>query len=197
MGRLYGASHFCRRTILACARNGGGALDVVLLFLYSFAAIGLALYGLNYFLTVWLWTKSITKIAPPPARDDFPPVTIQLPIYNERYVVERLIDAAAALDWDRARLQIQVLDDSDDMTTSLARARIEYHRRRGVTIEHVRRADRTGYKAGALAAALPNARGDFIAIFDADFVPAPDFLRQTVPHFLARPELGMVQTRWS
>ena len=139
-------------------------MNVVLILLYSVAALGLALYGLNYFVTVWLWTKSKTKIALPPAPDYFPSVTVQLPIYNERYVVERLIDAAAALEWDRARLQIQVLDDSDDATTALARARIEFHRRRGIAIEHVRRANRAGFKAGALAAAMPNARGELIAI---------------------------------
>jgi len=128
---------------------------------------------------------------------DHPCVTVQLPIYNERYVIERLIDSVAALDWPQGKLQIQVLDDSDDETTVLARARVEHHRRRGLDILLIRRPNRSGYKAGALAAGLAQARGEFIAIFDADFVPPSDFLRDVIPPFLDHPELGLVQTRWS
>ncbi len=172
-------------------------MDVVLLALYSIAATGLGLYGLNYFVTVWLWRKSKPAHPPLPVFATCPRVTVQLPIYNERYVVERLIDACATLDYPRDRLQIQVLDDSDDATTPIAHARVEHHQRRGVDIQLVRRTHRGGYKAGALAHALPAARGEFIAIFDADFVPTPDFLKQTIPHLVAEPGLGMAQTRWS
>ncbi|MBI3740908.1 MAG: glycosyltransferase [Chloroflexi bacterium] len=171
-------------------------MQVVLIGIYSLAAIGLAIYGLNYFVTVALWRNRRAQI-PSPARVDSPRVTVQLPIYNEQYVVERLMDAAAALEWDRARLQIQVLDDSDDITSALAHTRAEYHRRRGIDIQIIRRADRAGYKAGALAAGLETARGEFIAVFDADFVPPKNFLNQTLAHFSAQPNLGMVQTRWS
>ncbi len=124
-----------------------------------------------------------------------PVVTVQLPIYNEKFVVERLIDAVAALRYPPDRLQIQVLDDSTDDTVALAQARVAWHRARGVWIEHLHRTDRTGYKAGALAAALPRAAGELIAIFDADFVPGPELLHNALAPF-ADPRVGMVQTRW-
>ncbi len=171
-------------------------MNVGLLALYTLAALGLAIYGLNYFVTVWLWARRRADSPRLPVLARVPVVTVQLPIYNERYVVERLIDAAAALEWDRARLQIQVLDDSDDATVPLAHARVEQHRRRGIDIAIVRRAHRDGYKAGALAHALADARGEFIAIFDADFVPPPDFLQKTIPHLAADARVGMAQTRW-
>ncbi len=167
-----------------------------LLAIYLSAAIGLAFYGLNtIILTVLYWRKR-NDSSPLPALGDIPRVTVQLPIYNEVYVVERLIDAAAALEWDRARLQIQVLDDSDDETAQIAQARVEYHHKRGVDIARVVRANRAGFKAGALAEGMKSARGEMIAIFDADFVPPADFLKRTLPHLCARKELGLVQTRW-
>lgn len=168
----------------------------VLYGLYFFAATILAIYGFNIMLTAWLyWRKRGESIAPA-TLIVMPRVTVQLPIFNELYVVERLIDAAAALDWQPDCLQIQVLDDSDDETTAIAQARVEYHRRRGVDMTLLRRAARAGFKAGALAEGLKYATGEFIAIFDADFVPPRDFLKQTIPHFSARPEVGLVQTRW-
>ncbi|MFQ5696175.1 MAG: cellulose synthase family protein, partial [Terriglobia bacterium] len=130
----------------------------------------------------------------PPA--DWPLVTIQLPLFNEKYVVERLVDAVAALDYPRHRLQVQVLDDSPDETVALARAVVARQAAAGLDIEHLHRRQRTGYKAGALAEGLRQARGELIAIFDADFLPPRDFLRRTVPHFAAA-RVGMVQTRWS
>lgn len=163
---------------------------------YLIAAILLALFGFNLLLTAWLYWRKRDQTIPLPRLDEMPRVTIQLPIFNELYVVERLIDATAALDWNRARLQIQVLDDSEDETTQIAHARVEYHRRRGIAIELVRRADRAGFKAGALAEGLKTATGEFIAIFDADFVPPRDFLKKTIPYLLARAEVGLVQTRW-
>ncbi|WP_293374516.1 glycosyltransferase [Nevskia sp.] len=127
---------------------------------------------------------------------DWPSVTVQLPVYNEKFVIERLIDAVAALDYPWSRLQIQVLDDSSDETGALAEARIQHYRALGLNIERCRRGDRSGYKAGALAAAFAQAEGDLIAIFDADFVPNPDFLKATLPSF-ADPAIGMVQARWA
>lgn len=167
-----------------------------ILWLYLFAAICLSAYGFNILLTAWLYWCKRDEVLPLPVLKDTPRVTVQLPIYNELYVVERLIDAAAALDWPRDRLQLQVLDDSDDETTVIAQARVEYFKRRRVDIALIRRTDRSGFKAGALAAGLARASGEFIAIFDADFVPPRDFLKRTIPYFTARPNLGLVQTRW-
>ncbi len=132
---------------------------------------------------------------PAAAFDVLPGVTVQLPIYNEKFVVERLIDAAAALDYPRDRIEIQVLDDSTDETVALAAARVRQHQAGGCRIEHLRRSDRTGFKAGALGHGLARASGEFILVLDADFVPEPDFLRQAI-HPLSDPAVGMVQGRW-
>jgi cellulose synthase/poly-beta-1,6-N-acetylglucosamine synthase-like glycosyltransferase len=128
-------------------------------------------------------------------RGDLPAVTVQLPVYNERFVVERLIDAVCALDYPHELLEIQVLDDSSDETVGLARRRIEHHRRNGVDIAHLRRGRRTGYKAGALAFGMSKARGEFVLILDADFVPGVDLLKRLLPPF-ADPAVGVVQARW-
>jgi len=167
--------------------------------LYTLIALGLATYGLNAVLLVILYLRHADDdpTPPPVPGEDLPAVTVQVPTYNERQVIDRVIDAVAALDYPRDRLQIHILDDSTDDTTHLARQRAAHHRARGVDIRVLRRPDRQGFKAGALSWGLQHARGDYIAIFDADFSPHPDFLRQTVPHFLHRPELGLVQVRWS
>src|SRR4029079_14847423 len=110
-------------------------------------------------------------------------VTIQLPIYNEMYVADRLIDAVCEMDYPRERLEIQVLDDSTDETTDIAELAVRRHAARGFDIKYVHRVDRTGYKAGALEAGLRTAKSNFIAIFDADFIPPKDFLMKTLPHF--------------
>ncbi len=128
---------------------------------------------------------------------EFPDVTVQLPVFNERYVVERVIDAAAALDWPRGKLHIQVLDDSTDETTGLARARVEQHRARGVDIRVIHRTDRIDYKAGALQNGLAGSSSPYLAVFDADFCPAPDFLKQTIPVLVEQSNVGWVQTRWT
>jgi cellulose synthase/poly-beta-1,6-N-acetylglucosamine synthase-like glycosyltransferase len=133
---------------------------------------------------------------PSGGRKTLPFVTVQLPVYNERHVIERLIDGVAALDWPRDRLEIQVLDDSTDETVALAAARVAHHRAAGLDIKHLRRESRADFKAGALRHGLSLAKGELIAIFDADFLPDTDFLRLTVPHF-ADPTIGMVQTRWA
>ena len=167
--------------------------------LYLLLALGLAVYGLTGLLTLGLYLRHRRDPTPRPRPlrpEDAPPVTVQLPVYNEAPVIERLIDAAAALDYPHQQLQIQVLDDSTDETTSLAAARVAYHRAAGIDIELIHRETRDGYKAGALQAGLEGATGDFIAIFDADFVPQPDFMQHTIPFFLEQPNLGMVQTRW-
>ena len=163
--------------------------------IYFLIVVGLALYGFNALLlsSLFLWHRR--RITEAPVPEDWPKVTIQLPIFNERFVIERLIDAVVSLDYPPGQLSIQVLDDSTDETTALAQTRVAHHRARGVNITYLRRADRTGFKAGALAHGLALAPGDFIAVFDADFCPPPGFLRQVMPHF-ADPRVGMVQTRW-
>lgn len=165
--------------------------------LYVFCAIGLALYSLH---ALWLIRQVHRAKAPtpPPNPSTWPSVTVQLPIFNERYVAERLIEACATLDYPRHLLQIQVLDDSNDDTTEIVERSTAYWRARGCNVTVVRRNSRAGYKAGALAHALPFASGDFIAIFDADFRPEPDFLRRTIPHFLgaAGEDIAFVQSRW-
>ncbi len=128
---------------------------------------------------------------------ELPSVTVQVPLRNEQHVVRQIIEAVAALDWPRGRLEIQILDDSEDETAAMVTAEVLRLQRTGLNIQEIRRAEPTGYKAGALAAGLAQACGEFVAIFDADFCPAPDFLRRTVPHFLSDPGLGMVQARWT
>lgn len=174
----------------------------LLALLYALITLWLAAYSLHSWalLVLYGWHRrraGAPGALPEPPRADLPTVTVQLPLYNERYVVRRLIDAVAALDYPRDRLEIQVLDDSTDSTTAIARARAAFWRERGVDIRVLHRPERTGFKAGALAWGLQQARGELIAVFDADFCPRPDFLLRVVPHFLADPRLGMVQTRWS
>jgi cellulose synthase/poly-beta-1,6-N-acetylglucosamine synthase-like glycosyltransferase len=132
---------------------------------------------------------------PPPDPDVWPRVTVQLPLYNERYVAERLIAATGALDYPRDRLELQILDDSTDDTTALAAQAVARLRDQGVDAVLLHRSDRRGFKAGALAEGLKVAKGDRVAIFDADFVPEPDFLRRAVP-WLEDPHTGLVQARW-
>ncbi|MEZ4904947.1 MAG: glycosyltransferase [Spirosomataceae bacterium] len=122
-------------------------------------------------------------------------VTIQLPIYNERYVIERLIAAVAAFDYPKTHFEIQVLDDSTDETVAIVAQKVAQYQAQGFEIQHIRRDNRVGFKAGALAHGLALAKGEFVAIFDADFVPKPDFLQKTLPYF-ADPQTGVVQTRW-
>ena len=158
----------------------------------------LSIYGLLGFVTLWLyWRYRDEEDQAPDVEDSLlPQVTVQLPVYNERFVIERLIDAAVLLNYPKDRLQIQVIDDSDDETVLVAASRIAFHQTRGINIEHVRRSDRVGYKAGALSAALDQAAGEYVAIFDADFQPQSDFLLETMPYFMDNPQLGMIQARW-
>src|SRR5262249_56294371 len=123
--------------------------------------------------------------------DRLPVVTVQLPLYNEMYVADRLIDAVSRLEYPRDRLEIQVLDDSTDETGSIAELAVRRFAAQGIDIKYYHRADRIGFKAGALEAGLKVARGEFIAIFDADFTPTPDFLVCLIPHF-SRPKIRIV-----
>lgn len=175
-------------------------LTTILQALYVASALGLAIVGFNTLLLsiLYLAKRKAAPSAPPtPHDDDLPPVLVQLPIFNERHVAERLVAAVARLDYPRDRLLVQVLDDSTDDTAAIAAAAVEEARAGGVRIEHVRRATREGYKAGALAHGLEQTGAPLVAIFDADFVPPPGFLREVVPYFLADERLGMVQTRWA
>lgn len=154
-------------------------------------------YGLHRYWLVYLFARHRREVPRPTHRfEQLPRVTVQLPVFNEGRVVERIIDAACAIDYPRDRLQIQVLDDSTDGSEKIAQRRVDHWQQLGVDIELRHRVDRTGYKAGALAEGMDSAKGEFIAIFDADFVPPANFLKRTVHHFTDA-KLGMVQTRWS
>ncbi len=171
-------------------------MEEVLLVVYVVALSILLFFGLHSVVMLYYhWKTTKLPLVQPPPLSEFPMVTVQLPIYNEYYVVERLLRAVCSLDYPRDRLEIQVLDDSTDETTALLERLCAEYRAQGFCIEHVRRGTRQGYKAGALRYGLERCRGEFIAIFDADFVPKPDFLQKTLPYF-ADPHVGMVQTRW-
>lgn len=166
---------------------------------YTAALVWLSLYALQSLALTLLYLRHRRTVASRAdiADGDWPHVAVQLPVYNERHVVERLIDAAATLDYPADRLTIQVLDDSTDDTTALAEARAAYHRQAGINVQVLHRADRQGFKAGALAWGLTRTDAEVVAVFDADFRPQPDFLRRTVPVLQAHPDAGMVQTRWT
>lgn len=157
----------------------------------------IALYGLHRYWLVYLYNRHRGHLPRPARRYELlPRVTVQLPMFNEGAVAERIIDAACQLEYPADRIQIQVVDDSTDGSAALVQRRVEHWANRGIDIQYLHRTDRTGYKAGALADATPYARGDLIAIFDADFVPPPGFLKRTV-HYFTDPKIGMVQTRWA
>lgn len=176
-------------------------MEILVLVLYAMALLLLFLYNCGQLSLIIIYLRSERKrreMAQPitaVSTDDLPRVTVQLPVYNELYVVERLIDAVVQLRYPADKLDIQLLDDSTDETVAIIARKVEEYKRRGFVIEHIRRPERTGFKAGALAYGLTIAKGEFLAIFDADFVPDPDFLLKTVPHF-ADPKVAIVQTRW-
>lgn len=171
-------------------------LTALLIVLFAVAFGLLFIYSLNlYFLIVMtLWKRG--KVLKPAEIAEEPFVTVQVPLYNERYVSQRVISAVASLDWPHDRLQIQILDDSTDETRQIVAEAVRQWQERGIDITQVTRSNREGYKAGALANALPQAKGEFIAIFDADFIPPPSFLRQTVPALLHEPRAAFIQSRW-
>ncbi len=175
------------------------AVAVALLASYL-AVIGVVcIYGLHRYWLVWLFLRHRRAFAgsdPPGRFERLPRVTVQLPMFNERRVARRAIEAACAIDYPRHLLQIQVLDDSTDESAAIARAVCEAMAAASHDVEYLHRADRRGFKAGALAEGMRSATGEFIAVFDADFVPPPDLLSRTIHHF-TDPGIGMVQTRWS
>jgi len=171
--------------------------------LYLLSTAMLAIYGLNTLYHTWVyWQFRKQDILQTPKPFTVletirvtPTVTVQLPIYNERHVARRLIDAVANLDWPAQHLHIQVLDDSTDDTCQIVAGTIARYQDKGLTIDHIRRPNRQGYKAGALQQGLATTQGEFIAIFDADFIPLSDFLQKAIPCF-ADSTIGCVQTRW-
>ena len=172
-------------------------IETLILGSYFFVLVILAVYGWHRYYLVYAYTKNKDRVpGPPPAWDGpLPEVTVQLPIYNEMYVVDRLLQATARIDYPRDLLEIQVLDDSTDETTGVARAAVNRLVAQGFDVKYLHRTNRAGFKAGALDAGLKTARGRFVAIFDADFIPTPDFLQKTVPYF-QDPKVGLVQARW-
>jgi cellulose synthase/poly-beta-1,6-N-acetylglucosamine synthase-like glycosyltransferase len=170
--------------------------ETFILAAYFFVLIILAVYGWHRYYLVYLYMKYRDREPKAgPALNPLPVVTIQLPLYNEMYVADRLIDAVCAIEYPRELLEIQVLDDSTDETRAIANAAVGRWAARGVDIKYLQRRDRTGYKAGALEQGLKVARGEFVGIFDADFIPTTDFLTRLLPHF-RDPKVGMVQARW-
>ncbi|WP_372366390.1 cellulose synthase family protein [Candidatus Uabimicrobium sp. HlEnr_7] len=168
----------------------------ILLTLYFVILCVLSAYGLHRYQLLYLYYKY--KRQPQKPRKKFeilPRVTIQLPIYNEMYVVERLIDSIVAIDYPKELLEIQVLDDSTDETNNICQKKVEEYQEQEVNISYIHRKDRSGFKAGALENGMKTATGDFIAIFDADFLPCSDFLHNTV-HYFTDDKVGLIQTRW-
>ena len=163
---------------------------------YILVLIGLAGYGSHRLTIVFLYLKHSRK-RPEPKQffQDLPLVTIQLPVFNEMHVVDRLLDSVAALDYPQDKMQIQLLDDSTDETVEICRKGIERLQARGFDAEHIHRTDRTGYKAGALENGTRFAKGEYLLILDADFVPNPDLLQKTI-HYFTDSNIGMLQTRW-
>ena len=163
---------------------------------YFSVLVAVAIYGLHRYVLVYLYCKHRNRVHKPAERlETLPRVTVQLPMFNEDLVAERIIEAACRLDWPRDRLEIQVLDDSTDHSALIAEEAVRAWSERGLDIKYLHRTDRTGYKAGALAEGMKKATGEFIAIFDADFVPPADLLYNVIPHF-CDDKIGMVQVRW-
>jgi cellulose synthase/poly-beta-1,6-N-acetylglucosamine synthase-like glycosyltransferase len=172
------------------------AFDISIVGAYLTVLGILAIYGVHRYHLVYLYLKNKHKVATPKGRfENLPRVTVQLPVFNEQYVVERLIESACRIRYPKELLEIQVLDDSTDSTVEIARACVEQHKALGFQIDHIHRTNREGFKAGALENGLKLAKGEFIAIFDADFIPAENFLEDVV-HYFTDDQVGMVQARW-
>ena len=171
-------------------------MDEIVLISYFIALSILFIFGLHGFLLLYYHRKYKDNISEPKSElIEIPLVTIQLPLYNEYYVVERLINSVCNVDYPKEKIEIQVLDDSTDETVDLVEKIVNEKRSDGFNIEHIRRKSRIGFKAGALKEGLKKAKGDFVAIFDADFIPQKTFLKNTLK-FFADEKIGMVQTRW-
>ena len=176
-------------------------LELIVLILYTSALSFIFIYSLSQLSLVFIYRKArrnntISKSAVITEDYVYPMVTVQLPVYNELYVVERLIDAIASFNWPKDKLEIQVLDDSNDETVELIAKKVVEWQAKGLDITQVQRPERKGFKAGALQYGMEIAKGEFIAIFDADFVPERNFLKDTVPQFQQDEKIGVVQTRW-
>lgn len=177
-------------------------LDLFLNFsaaLYVLCGLLLTVFVLSFgiLLLIYLFKRKSAPIAPPISDDELFSVTVQLPLYNEQYVALRLIDSVCAMDYPREKFRVQILDDSTDETTAICEERAAYWREQGVDCTVVRRPNREGYKAGALAYGLSLIDSDCVAIFDADFVPPSNFLRLTMPYFNHDPQIALIQTRWA
>jgi cellulose synthase/poly-beta-1,6-N-acetylglucosamine synthase-like glycosyltransferase len=171
-------------------------LEAAILGLYFLTLVILAVFGLHRYIMVYLYYRHRDRRAlPAPPLERLPRVTVQLPLYNEMYVVDRLLESVTQIRYPKELLEIQVLDDSTDETVTIAEAAVARYREQGFDIHHLRREDRRGFKAGALAEGLAVAKGEFVLIFDADFIAPPDILEKTLGHF-ADPGVGMVQVRW-
>ncbi|MDR3738811.1 MAG: glycosyltransferase family 2 protein [Terracidiphilus sp.] len=172
--------------------------DLTLLIPYFFVMIVLSIYGLHRYTMCYQYFKNKKNYNPNPVNyfDELPTVTIQLPMFNEQFVVERLIEAVCAMEYPREKIEIQVLDDSTDESSDVAAEIVARYKALGHPIEYIHRTNRHGFKAGALDEGLKASRGEFVAIFDADFVPPPDWIMKVIHHF-AEPDVGMVQTRWT
>lgn len=172
--------------------------DLALLLPYFAVMVVLSAYGVHRYTLCYHYFKHRKNYNPNPPKyfDELPQITVQLPMYNEQFVIDRLIEAVCAMEYPREKLEIQVLDDSTDETTEVAAEIVARYRAMGHPIEYIHRTNRHGFKAGALDEGMKVAKGEYIAIFDADFVPPPDWLMKVVHHF-AEPEIGMVQTRWT
>jgi len=192
----YLRQHFLDKTFQGLYQVNG--FDLALLIPYFIVLTVLAAYGAHRYWMVYLYYKHKKNKTTEPAGhfDNLPRVTVQLPIFNEQYVVDRLLDAVCRLDYPQDRLDIQLLDDSTDETVEVARLLVDRYAALGHPVKYLHRDNREGFKAGALAEGLKTAKGEFVAIFDADFVPPPDFLLQCINHF-TDPKVGMVQTRWT
>ena len=192
----YIRSHFLDTTFKGLYQPN--AFDLALLIPYFIVLILLASYGMHRYVLVWLYYRHRrNRVSEPAARfEQLPRVTVQLPIFNEQFVVERLVECICRLQYPRELLDIQVLDDSTDETVDVARAAVERYAALGHPITYHHRTNREGFKAGALQEGMQSARGEFIAIFDADFTPPEDFLLRVIHHF-TDPKIGMVQTRWT
>ncbi len=192
----YFRTHYADRTFEHLYQWNG--FDTALLIPYFVVLIILAFYGIHRYQLVYLYYKYKRNAVRDSASHfaELPYTTVQLPIFNEQFVIDRLIDACCKLEYPRDKLEIQVLDDSTDETQEVAARIVDRYRALGHNIVHLHRTNRHGYKAGALGDGLKQAKGEFVAIFDADFVPPPEWLMQVIHHF-AEPTVGMVQTRWT
>lgn len=171
-------------------------LTYSIFFIYVLALIYIAVFCFMQFHLLFYYFKKNKNLATKDYDEtNLPEVTIQLPVYNEKYVIERLIDNILSLDYPKEKLFVHILDDSTDETVLLAAEKINYYKNQGFHIEHLKRDDRTGFKAGALKEGMKYVHTDFVAIFDADFLPNADFLKRTIQYF-ENPNIGVIQTRW-